>query len=70
MDDLRLLPREGTFVFRDYLASPPGGKATYWAQRGLIRQVGWVRVDCRTRCGEWELTDRARKLLEDKNRVL
>jgi hypothetical protein len=41
----------------------PGGKVKYWAQVGLIKRVGWTRVDCHGRYSLWELTDRARRLL-------
>ena len=63
LDDLRLLPRMGPFKFRDYLATPPGGKATYWQQNGLIKLVGRDRIDCRTRVSLWVLTDKARRIL-------
>ena len=62
-EELALLPREGSFLFRDYLPRPPGGKATYWAQMGLIRKVGRVRLNCRSRRSIWALTDRARRIL-------
>jgi hypothetical protein len=63
IDDLRLLPHEGAFQFRDYIPGVPGGKVKYWAQVGLIKRVGWTRVDCHGRYSLWELTDRARRLL-------
>lgn len=62
-EELALLPREGAFLFQDYLSRPPGGKATHWAQMGLIKQVGRDRVGCRTWVGIWELTDKARRIL-------
>jgi hypothetical protein len=63
LDDLRLLPKEGPFKFRDYFTTPPGGKVTYWAQNGLIKLVGRDRIDCRTQVSVWELTERARRIL-------
>ena len=59
--ELRRLPREGSFLFRDHLPAP-GGLATYFHQRGLIRRVGKDR----NRLASWQMTDAGRRLAEAK----
>jgi len=63
MADLKLLPREGTFLFRDHFPVVVGGVVRYWENRGLVRRVGYAYQDGSKRCGIWELTERARRLL-------
>ena len=63
MDDLRLLPRAGSFILSDYLTGWTGGRANYWKQRYLIRQVGIVFKNGSKRKAVWELTERARRIL-------
>ena len=36
----------------------------YWKDRGLIQRVGTVRKNGAARRGIWELTERARRILE------
>ena len=63
MDDLRLLPPNRSFVLSDYLTGWTGGRANYWKQRNLIRQVGIVFKNGSKRRAVWELTERARRIL-------
>jgi hypothetical protein len=64
IEDLKLLPLDEAFVFRDHIPNMPGGKIKYWTQNGIIEPVGWVRIDCRNAVRKWVLTDKARRFLE------
>jgi hypothetical protein len=63
MEELRRLPREGAFVFRDHFDAIPGGLVRYLKERGLIQKTGDLRQNGSARCGIWELTERARRIL-------
>lgn len=63
MEELRQLPPEGTFIFRDYFDAIPGGLVRYLKDRGLIQKAGYLRQNGSKRCGVWELTERARRML-------
>lgn len=63
MEELRRLPLEGTFIFRDHFDAIPGGLVRYWKDRDLIQKVGTVRKNGSARRGVWKLTERARRIL-------
>jgi len=63
MEELRILPRNGKFIFRDHFDTIPGGLVRYLKERGLIKKAGYLRKNGYISCGMWELTDRARRIL-------